>query len=79
MTDKLARCGGLFLDSTSTLFFGGDRSRSGELSEDNSSSAAASLSSGWIGSLPFFCLTRGVGWLLPRAFSIRSSSRRDRR
>ena len=29
------RRGGLFLDSTSTLFFGGDRSGSGELLEDN--------------------------------------------
>ena len=71
----LERRGGLFLDSASTLFFGGGRSRSGELSEDNSSSTATSFSSGRIGSLPLFCLTKGVGWLLPCAFSIRFPSR----
>ena len=76
LTNRLERRGGLFLDSASTLFFGGGRSRSGELPEDNSSSAAASLLSGRIGSLPLFCLTGGVGWLLPHAFSIRSPSRR---
>ena len=74
LTERLERREGLFLDSASTLFFGGSRSGSGELLEDNSSSAAASLSSGLIGSLPLFCLTRCVGWLLPRAFSPRSSS-----
>ena len=79
LTDWLERSGGLFLDSASTLFFGGGRSRSGELLEDNSSSAAASLSSGRIGSLPLFLLTKGTGWLLPRAFSTQSSSRRARR
>ena len=76
LADRLERHGGLFLDSASTLFFGGGRSGSGELSEDNSSSAAASLSSDRIGSLPSFCLTGGAGWLLPYAFSIRSPSRR---
>ena len=69
-TDRLERCGGLFLDSTSTLFFGGGRSGSGELPEDNSSSAAALLSSGRIGSLPLFCLTRGARWLLPAHFRL---------
>ena len=39
LTDRLERRGGLFLDSASTLFFGGVRSGSEELSEDNSSSA----------------------------------------
>ena len=68
LTNLLERRGGLFLDSASTLFFGGGKSGSGELPEDNSSSAAASLSSGRIGSLPLFCLTGGAGWLLPRAF-----------
>ena len=68
--DRLERHGGLFLDFASPLFFGGGRSGSGELLEDNSSSAAASLSSGQIGSFPLFCITRGAGWLLPRAFSI---------
>ena len=79
LTDRLERCGGLFLDSASTLFFGGVGSGSEELSEDNLSSAAASLSSGRIGSLPLFCLTEGVGWLLPSCISICSPSRRARR
>ena len=79
LTDWLERRGGLFLDYASTLFFEGGRSRSGELPKDNSSSAAASLFSGWIGSLPLFCLTGGIGWLLPRTFSVRSSSRRVRK
>ena len=67
---------GLFLDSTSTLFFRGGKSESGELPEDNSSSAAASLSPSKMGSLPLLCLIGGVRWLLPRAFSPRSSSKR---
>ena len=46
LTDQLERRGGLFLDSASTLFFGGGRSGSGQLPEDNSSSASVSLSSG---------------------------------
>ena len=68
LTERLKRRGGLFLDSASMLFFGGGRSGSGELPEDNSLSAATSLLYARIGSLPLFCLTRGVGWLLPRAF-----------
>ena len=68
LTDRLEQRGGLFLDSASMLFFRGGRSGSGELSEDNSSSAVASLSSGRIGSLPLFCLTGSTGWLLPHAF-----------
>ena len=79
LTDRLERRGGLFLDSTSTLFFGGVRFGSGELPKDNSSSTIASLSSGRIGSLPLFCLTRGAGWLLPHAFFICSPSRRARK
>ena len=59
--DWLERRGGLFLDSASTLFFGGGRSGSRELPKDNSSSAVASLSSGRIGSLALFCLTKGAG------------------
>ena len=69
LTERLERLKGLFLDSASTLFFGGERSSSGELPEDNSSFAVTSLSSGRIGSLPLFCLTEGAGWMLPRAFS----------
>ena len=61
---------GLFLDSASMLFFGGDRLGCGELLEDNSLSAAASLSPDRMGSFPLFCLTEGAGWLLPRAFSL---------
>ena len=61
LTEQLERLGGLFLDSASTLFFGGEGSGSGELPEDNSSSAAASLSPGRMGSLPLFCLIEGAG------------------
>ena len=57
LTEWLERGGGLFLDSASTLFFGGGRSGSRELPEDNLSFAAASLSYGRIGSLSLFCLT----------------------
>ena len=69
LMERLEQRGGLFLDSASTLFFGGGRSGSGELPEDNSSFATASLSSDRIGYLPLFCLTGDAGWLLPRAFS----------
>ena len=69
LTDRLERCGGLFFDLASTFFFGGGKSGSGELLEDNLSSVATSLSFGRIGSLPLFCLTGGTGWLLPHAFS----------
>ena len=61
LTDRLERRGGLFLDSASTLFVGGSISGSGELPKDNLSSAAASLSSSRIGSLPLFCFTEGAG------------------
>ena len=76
LMNRLERRGGLFLDSASTLFFGGVRSRSEELSEDNSSSVAASLPSNRIGSFPLFCLIGGAGSPLPRTFSIRSPSKR---
>ena len=79
LMDQLERHGGLFLDSASTLFFEASRFGSGELPEDNSSSAAASLSSNRIGSLPLFCLDGGAGWPLPRTFSTRSPSRRVRK
>ena len=39
LTDRLERCRDLFLDSAFTLSFGSGRSGSGELLEDNSSSA----------------------------------------
>ena len=76
LTEWLERHGGLFLDLASTLFFRGERSGCGELLEDNSSSAATSLSPARMGSLPLFRLTEGAGWLLPRTFSPRSSSKR---
>ena len=68
LIERLEWRGGLFLDSASTMFFGGERSSNGELPEDNSSSAAASLSPGKMGSLPLLCLIGGAGWLLPRLF-----------
>ena len=79
LTYWLERRRGLFLDSASTLFFGGSGSGSGELSEDNSSSVAASLSSNRIDSLPLFCLTGGAVWPLPRTFSTSSPSRQVRK
>ena len=79
LTDRLEWHGGLFLDSSSTLFVGGGRSRSRELPEDSSSSAATLLLSSRIGFLPLFCFTRGTRWLLPRAFSTRSLSRLARK
>ena len=79
LTDQMEWGGVLFLDSASTLFFGRGKSGRGELLEDNSSSAAALLSYDWIWSYPLFCLIGGAGWLLPRAFSIFSPSRRAHR
>ena len=61
LMDQLEQHRGLFLDSASTLFFGGERSGSGELQEDSSSPVAASMSSRRIGSLPLFCLNKGAG------------------
>ena len=78
LTKRLERRGGLFVDSTSTLFFGGERSCSGELPEDNSLSAVASLSPSRMGSLPLFFLIEGAGWLLPLAFSPQSFFKRAR-
>ena len=76
-TEWLERRGELFVDSAS--FFGGERSGSGELPEDNSLFAATSLSPGRMGSLPLFCLTEDEGWLLARTFLPRSSSKRVHR
>ena len=54
-TDRLAGLAwGPFLDSASTLFWGAERARSGELPEDSSSSAGGSLSPMRMGSLPLF-------------------------
>ena len=75
LMERLELREGFFMDSASTLFFGGERSGSGELLDDNSSFATALLSPSRMGSLPLSCLTGGAGWLLPRAFSPRSSSK----
>ena len=69
LTELLEQRSGLLLDSASMLFFGGERSGNGELLEDNSLSAIASLSPGRMGSVPLFCLTGGARWLLPHVFS----------
>ena len=79
LMERLEWCEGLFVDSASTLLFGGERSGSKELPEDNSSSTVASLSPGKMGSLPLFCLIGGAGCLLAHAFSPRSSSKKARR
>ena len=79
LTERLERRGGLFLNLASTLFFVSDRLGSGELPEDNSSSAIASLSPSRMSSLSLLCLTGGAGRLLLRAFSPRTSSKRARR
>ena len=76
LMEWLERRGGLFLGSASTLLFGGKRSGSGELPEDNLSSTIASLSLGKMGSLSLFCLIKGARWLLSLAFSPRSFSKR---
>ena len=54
LTDQLDQRVGLFLDSTSALFWGGERARSGELVEGSSSFAEGSLSPMRMGSLPLF-------------------------
>ena len=69
LTERLERNGGLFLDSASTLLFGGEGSGNGQLLEDNSSSSIASLLPGRMGSFPLFCLSGGARRLLPHAFS----------
>ena len=70
LTERLEWRGGLFLDLASRLFFGGGRSGSDELPEDNSLSAVASLSSGRIGSLPLFCLTGVQGGCSLKRFQL---------
>ena len=50
--DRLGRRGGLFLDWASAAFGDGERSGSGELSEDNLSSVGRLMLSGTTASLP---------------------------
>ena len=52
LMDRLGRRGGLFLDWASATFGDGECRGSGEVSEDNSSSAGRSMSSGTVASLP---------------------------
>ena len=52
LIDRLDWHGGLFLDSASTLFYGGEQARSRELPKDSSSSVGGSLSPMKMGSLP---------------------------
>ena len=57
LMEQFERRGAHFLNSASTLFFGGGSLGSRELPEDNLSSVAASLSLGRTGCLSLFCLT----------------------
>ena len=67
--DQLGRRGGLFLDWASSAFGDGERCGRGELSEDNSSSAGRSMSSGTATSLPLLGRDGGSGPGGPRNFS----------
>ena len=77
--DRLDRLGGLFLDWASAAFRDGERRGSGELSEDNSSSASRSMSSGIAASLPLSRRDGGSWWGGPRDFSAWLASNRIRR
>ena len=75
------------MDWVSTAFRDGERRRSGELSEDNSSSIDRSMSSGTTASLPLSGLDGGSGrggprdflaWLASNRVRRRSSSSRNR-
>ena len=61
--------GSLFLDLASALLWGGERWGSGELSEENSSSAVWSLWSGRMGSFPLFSRARVTFWAAPWGLS----------
>ena len=60
--DRLGRRGGLFLDWAFAAFGDGERRGSEELSEDNSSSAGRSMSSGIETSLPLSGRDGGSWW-----------------
>ena len=79
LMDRLDRRGGLFLNRASAAFGDGERSGSGELPEDNSSSAGRSMSSGIAASLPLSGRDGGSGRGGPRDFSIWLASNRVRR
>ena len=58
------------------IVLGGERRGSGELSEDNSSSAGGSLWSGRASSLPLFVWVRGTCWAATCGFSALLVSKR---
>ena len=60
--DRLGQGGGLFLDWDFAAFRDGERRGSGELSEDNLSSAGRSMSSGTTASLSLVRRDGGRGW-----------------
>ena len=62
LMDRLGGRGGLFLEWASSAFGDGERRGSGELPEDNSSSAGRSTSSGTTTSLPLPRREGGNGW-----------------
>ena len=72
--DWLDRRGSLFLEWASAAFGDGERRMSGELSEDNSSSAGRSMSSGAATSLPLPGRESGNGWGGSCEFSARPAS-----
>ena len=79
LADRLNRRGGHFLDSAFALFWSGERSRSGELPDDSSSSTGGSLSPLRMGSLPLFDIVEGARWICPRKFLSRLVSKRASR
>ena len=76
LMDLLGRRGGLFLDWASAAFGDGERHGSGDLSEDNSSSAGRSMLSGTVASLPLSGRDRGSGRRGPQDFSAWQASNR---
>ena len=71
--------GGLFLDSASALFWGGERQGSRELSDDNSSSVGGSLWPGRAGFLPLFFRVKGTCWAALYGFLTLLVSKRVRK
>ena len=74
LMDRLDRRGGLFLEWASAALEGGERCGSGELPEDNSSSAGRSTSSGATTSLPLLVRVGGSGWEGSRDCPARTAS-----
>ena len=74
LMDRLDWRGGLFLEWASATFGDGERRRSGEFSEDNSSSAGRSTSFGAVTSLPLPGREGGNGWGGSRDCPARSAS-----